>query len=135
MYKPPSQNLHILIVDDEPINILIINKILLNSFKNKPHIISASHGLDAVKQAYNHYFHIIFMDIMMPHLDGLQAANQIRVFNTLSPIIFITALSDILSIKLPKNSSIIQKPISHTDIHKILSQYPSTSSLLNNPPV
>lgn len=115
--------MHILTVDDEPINHLVLNGILKRIFQN-PTIMSSPDGQDAIKKAYTTHYNLIFMDICMPQLDGLQAAQQIRVFNQFSPIIFITALENINSISLPKNSSIIKKPINIESIKTVLNNYP-----------
>ncbi len=56
-------------------------------------VFEAENGLQAVSMCKNNEFDIIIMDIMMPHLDGFSAAEQIRVFST-TPIIMLSALGE-----------------------------------------
>jgi len=45
----------------------------------------------ALLNAYNSDFHIIFMDIKMPELDGIETAKKIRIIDSNVVIIFITS--------------------------------------------
>ena len=84
------QNKRILIVDDEPYNILGL-KILLPQASNVSildNIDVASNGQDAVNKvlaAYNmgeFSYGLIFMDCNMPIMDGFEATDYIRNFIT-----------------------------------------------------
>jgi CheY-like chemotaxis protein len=77
----------ILIVDDEPYNIMGLKIILMQS--SVPNIVSiieeAYNGKEAiskVKQAYEkgYSYGLIFMDCSMPVLDGYDASDLIRAF-------------------------------------------------------
>ena len=80
----------ILIVDDDPEIIEILNYNLINSgFITK----SASNGLEAIKKAKKFIPDIILLDVMMPEMDGIEACIKIREIKTLTNtrIIFLSA--------------------------------------------
>ena len=82
------KNKNILIVDDNKINILVAKQCLL---KEGLIISEASNGLEAVELTKNKSFDIILMDIQMPVMDGFEATEKIREFNTKVPIIALSA--------------------------------------------
>ena len=80
----------VLIVDDDPEIIEILNYNLINSgFITK----SASNGLEAIKKAKKFVPDIILLDVMMPEMDGIEACIKIREIKTLTNtrIIFLSA--------------------------------------------
>ena len=80
----------VLIVDDDPEIIEILNYNLINSgFITK----SASNGLGAIKKAKKFIPDIILLDVMMPEMDGIEACIKIREIKTLTNtrIIFLSA--------------------------------------------
>jgi len=82
-----------LIVDDE-----LSNRIILKSLLKKYgyDVIEADNGEKAVAMFHQQKPDIIFMDIMMPVMDGYTAVEEIRKTKTdlFIPIIFLTAMSD-----------------------------------------
>ncbi|MDR0805121.1 MAG: response regulator transcription factor [Oscillospiraceae bacterium] len=80
----------ILITDDEPGIADVLGKYAaLDDYE----VFTAANGLEAVKLASEQAFDIIVMDIMMPGLDGITAAKQIRKFSDV-PILFLSAKGD-----------------------------------------
>lgn len=82
-----------LIVEDEETNRLIL-KSLLN--KRGYEVIEAIDGEQAVACFTRHDPDIIFMDVMMPVMDGYEATRRIKQLaaSRFVPVIFLTALSD-----------------------------------------
>jgi CheY-like chemotaxis protein len=65
----------ILVVEDDPVNPLVITR-MLRRLGHEADI--AKNGREAVEATAKVAYDIIFMDLMMPELDGIQAARQIR---------------------------------------------------------
>ncbi|MDH3387252.1 MAG: SpoIIE family protein phosphatase [Gammaproteobacteria bacterium] len=82
-----------LIVDDEKTNRLILKSLL---GKQGYQTIEAVNGQEAVDLFHQEHPSIIFMDVMMPVLDGYEATRQIKAAsaNHFVPVIFLTAMSD-----------------------------------------
>jgi len=84
------QNKNILLVDDVKINQLITQKTLT---KKEIKCVTADNGEDAVLRAKEQQFDLILMDIHMPGIGGIEATKQIRLFDTKTPIIALTAIT------------------------------------------
>ncbi|MCQ8896772.1 CHASE domain-containing protein [Limnobacter humi] len=83
--KVPSQS--ILIVDDMPINLKILRKLLENDGHR---VVSVVSGEAAVRACETEKFDLIFMDISMPGISGYEATRQIRVaclLNSETPVV------------------------------------------------
>jgi signal transduction histidine kinase/CheY-like chemotaxis protein len=85
---PPQlqQDIHILIVEDEPINQIFIEALLDQFGYLHDH---ASNGMQAIEALKKKYYHIILMDCQMPVMDGYEATEKIRAmhFEQENPII------------------------------------------------
>ncbi|WP_421382907.1 response regulator transcription factor [Bacillus salacetis] len=79
--------MNILVVDDEKDMVLLLNSYL------KAHdysVLSAGNGREAVDVLKKESVDLVLLDIMMPVMNGLEAAKEIRTFSEV-PIIFLTA--------------------------------------------
>ncbi|MGV8986594.1 MAG: ATP-binding protein [Cypionkella sp.] len=86
-----SARLSVLVVEDNDFNRLIVRDILS---KDGHSVTEAVNGEEGIAQANAQAFDVILMDISMPGIDGLQAAEQIRQGNGASraaPIVALTA--------------------------------------------
>lgn len=82
--------LTVMAVDDNPANLKLITALLSERVE---HVISCSSGHKAVAAASKQKFDIVFMDIQMPHMDGVTAGKKIReiTINRETPVIAVTA--------------------------------------------
>ncbi|UJW57069.1 response regulator [Bacillus sp. A116_S68] len=70
--------LRIMLVDDEPIEREGLQLILHKNRSNFTVVAEAENGIEAVEMAIIHKPDLIFMDIKMPEVDGLEAIKQIQ---------------------------------------------------------
>ncbi|MGP7734576.1 two-component sensor histidine kinase BarA [Oceanimonas smirnovii] len=90
---PPAskQPLRVLAVDDNPANLKLISAMLGELVSQ---VDTGRNGQDALNLATANHYDIIFMDIQMPVLDGIQATQEIRRqggLNATTPIVAVTA--------------------------------------------
>ncbi len=71
-----NSNFHILVVDDEPINIQVLNNHLkANNYK----VTQALNGKEALAALENnHNFDLILLDVMMPNMSGYEVCAKVR---------------------------------------------------------
>ncbi len=91
----PDHKANILIVDDEPRNLKLLEAILI-PYKNY-RVIKASNGNDALSIANKFEVDLILLDIMMPYMDGYEVCRLLKSNDKtrLIPIVMITALNDV----------------------------------------
>lgn len=80
------KDLNILIAEDNDSNYLLIKKLLKDN-----QLTRAITGVEAIEKIKAQTFDIVFMDIRMPVMNGLEATSLIREFNRITPIIALTA--------------------------------------------
>ena len=88
-FYPDSQNIHILIVEDNQIN----QKLLEHLFKEwKLSFDIANNGIEALEKLKAGKYDLVLMDVQMPGMDGYTATQEIRLRLKLDiPIIAMTA--------------------------------------------
>ena len=84
----------ILIVDDDPDNLKILQGVLK---KTGHKILMANSGERALYQIEHQSPDLILLDVLMPGIDGFETCRQIKLDPATAriPIIFLTALSDV----------------------------------------
>lgn len=85
---PPN----ILIVDDEPINRVLLRRLLEKEYT----VTEATDGFEALKLIHKNDYDLILLDIMMPRMNGLDVLAEIRETHpsTDLPVILVSALRD-----------------------------------------
>lgn len=80
----------VLVVDDEkPLRDFVRRNLEARHYK----VLTASNGLEAMATFNNEKVDLVILDLMMPHLDGLETTRRIRE-SSKTPIIILTALGE-----------------------------------------
>ncbi|MGF1724903.1 ATP-binding protein [Photobacterium nomapromontoriensis] len=118
-------SLNILVAEDSPTNQLVA-KLMLEKRGHQVKI--ANNGIDVIDMTQNHpeSFDIIFMDISMPEMDGIQATQILRMTGVDLPIIALTA--NVMQSDQAKYFSVgmndfLAKPILAQELNNILNKY------------
>ena len=114
---------NVLIVDDNPFNREFLRAVLeLEGLI----VFEAESGKDALKQIELNVFSIIFMDILMPGMDGFETTRKIRSKGIKTPIVAVSAMS----FKQDRQRSLeagcddfLPKPIDTSVLKAILSRF------------
>lgn len=112
----------ILIAENEPINFLFLEAAIVSLQKplnTKFYIIHAGNGSEAAKAVRSNAVDMILMDIKMPKLNGVQAAEIIKKENKRIPIVAQTAFKN----KIFDNDlfdEVLIKPIDTKDIRRLI---------------
>ncbi len=85
-----TNNPNVLVVDDEKsLRDFVRKNLEVRGYK----VLTASNGLEAMALFNTERVDLVILDIMMPHLDGLETARRIRQ-SSIVPIIILTALGE-----------------------------------------
>lgn len=115
----------IAITDDNTDDIELLSSLICSCLKNNNiedvQIVKFTNGTDLLKCLKNIIFDIIFLDIYMTGINGIETAEMIRSINSSVKIVFITTSNDFASESFNVNAShYILKPIDILKIDKML---------------
>ncbi len=85
-----SLSLKILVVDDDELSRRLMRVILT---REGHRVDAAANGLEALEAVKNSQFDIVFMDLHMPEMDGMDASRKIRAWEGENSHTFIVALT------------------------------------------
>jgi CheY-like chemotaxis protein len=117
-----NKRIQILIAEDNRVNMKLA-KTFIRSFLSNVKIHEAKNGLEVLNLLEEERVDLIFMDIQMPLMDGIEATKKIRAFNKNVPIIGLTALTEedaAFKSKAIGMNDYITKPISKEKIFNTL---------------
>lgn len=109
---------HILLVEDEPVIRELVSSMLSDGAVQ---VQCASNGLEGLKLARSHSFHLILMDVVLPQLDGISVCRMLKSdpLTAGSTIYMLTAKSkktDMENATLAGADGYIQKPFKGADL-------------------
>ena len=82
---------HILVVDDDP----VIGRLFVDSLKNDSYQVTTTlSSLEALRLVARDHFDLIFLDLVMPELDGAELFRRIREIDADVPMAIITGYPD-----------------------------------------
>ena len=124
--KEPLKGFHLLVVDDNRGNRTLAEKVLMDMGAK---VNVAVNGLEAVEMYQKNNFDLIFMDVQMPVMDGMQATRKIRSLPKGAgkvPIIALTAHSLRDEIELYREIGMnawLPKPLKEKDLMSMIAQF------------
>ena len=110
-------------MDDEA----IIRHLLTDVLKDDQHqVVSVENGKEAVDRVKNSRFDLIFSDVHMPVLNGLEMVKKIRTIDKDITIVMMDSFPDLLSELAQEEGAItcIHKPFELKEIREILKNLP-----------
>ena len=124
-------SLKVLVVDDNLLNIKVADKIFKAYNINIDSVMSGFECLDKVK---NNKYDVIFMDIMMPKMGGVETLKKLRETVT-TPVVALTA--DAIEGKCDRYlevgfSDYLTKPIERDKLKSVLSKYVRKNNVLKD---
>jgi PAS domain S-box-containing protein len=126
---PPAQTVEnpqaarVLVVDDMDMILFVIRDMLL---RYGLRVDTALNGYDAVEKARQNAYDLIFMDHLMPGMDGIETAAEIRKFRKELPIIVLTSnmASDAEAKYLTAGfNGFLSKPVAKPQLEETLKQW------------
>lgn len=127
MLNALPEELSILLAEDNLIN----QKVAQSIFKNIGYEIEiAKNGKEAVEMMEYGKYDVLFMDLLMPEMDGYQATSQIRKLGHTLPIIAMSADEDDVTRKAAFESGMneyVRKPARVENVKQLLIKLFSTS--------
>lgn len=125
--------INILLVDDEPLILDVLNKIIQRYFKTNSYenysIDTANNGFEALGMMEKTKYNMLFLDFMMPKCDGIEVLDTTRITNKEKHqpyICMVTAMglnSNKKIFKEKKATSYIFKPFTINTINLMLDRY------------
>lgn len=87
--KPDLAGRRILVADDTPANLMVVEQMLANWGAD---VVTATNGKEAVDAAAASRFDLVYLDLQMPVMDGMQAMREMRDSgNANLPVVALTA--------------------------------------------
>jgi len=124
---PAGRSLRILLAEDERINRLTLERILT---KQGHEVLAVADGRKCLELLRQDRFDLVFMDIQMPEMDGLEATQQARSLNdpekSRIPIVALTAHAmkgDREKFLAAGMDDYISKPVHAEEIRRVLSRF------------
>jgi CheY-like chemotaxis protein len=113
----------ILVIDDDK---AIRNSFVLTFEDTDCKIETAESGLQGVEKIKNNHFDLVFLDLKMPQIDGVQTLRRIREFNKSLLVYIFTAFHRDFFIELEEAVSdglqfeIVQKPLDSEQLKELV---------------
>jgi CheY-like chemotaxis protein len=114
--------LQVLLVDDSQTARRLMTRILDRS-RFAIHLAEAGSGSEAIRQARGTVFDVIFCDLNMPDMSGLEAAQALLRMNAESKIVVVSTVTEGPTIDEARQAGVfafLQKPFDHENVDAIL---------------
>lgn len=119
----------ILLVEDNVVNQTVFEAMLNDTMAE---LRIANDGLEALEMLRDFEPELIFMDIQMPNMDGLECCKKIKVDDPLTPVIALTAnvmTDDLREYRKQGFDDYMPKPFEMSRLHSLLNKYIDANKL------
>ena len=129
-YENFYSHLHVLAVDDYSANLKLVEALLENI---NVRVTAVDSGRKAIQACENNKFDVIFMDVQMPEMDGIETTKKIRSLegiNQKTPIVALTAHAMLFEREVLLKAGMddyLCKPVSDSDLIKVLKKWSQKS--------
>lgn len=113
----------VLIVDDNPFNRELLKRFIETEGFG---VVESRNGKEALEQVENNPFSLIFMDLLMPGMDGYETMRRIRGNGVTTPIIIVSSMNsqdDRNQCKEAGANDFLPKPIDIQKVKEIIRKY------------
>jgi DNA-binding NarL/FixJ family response regulator len=86
-----AQKANILIVDDQPNNLIALEAVVADLSQN---VVKAQSGREALRCLLNDDFAVILMDVKMPGMDGVEALRKLRELSNPARVLVVTSFTE-----------------------------------------
>jgi len=120
LFSPEAMRLRVLLANDSATTRMLLTRMLesLNS-----EVVSCENGQEAVRRALAEQYDLVFLDLQMPVLGGLEATRELRSRRYVQPIVAITGLNDAELRQLCLRvgfDAFLQKPVSPEALRQLI---------------
>lgn len=122
VFQAETEKKSILVAEDIDSNFLLVSSILQKQY----HLARVDNGAEAVEAMKQHSYDVVLMDMKMPVMNGMEATEAIRKFDTTTPIIALTAHafdSDRKAALAAGCNEYVVKPINRKQLFDALKKY------------
>jgi CheY-like chemotaxis protein len=130
MAADPHARFHILLVEDEPVIRELVSSMLSDGSVD---VVCAADGVEGLKLAKSHPFHLILMDVVLPKLDGVSVCRILKSDPATAqvPLYMLTAKAkkaDVETATLAGADGYIQKPFRGTELMALVDRLRAAAS-------
>ncbi|MBW2960501.1 response regulator [Mesonia aestuariivivens] len=121
------KDLEVLIVEDNPVNTLLITEVI-SQILPTAHLSFAKNGKIAIEKCNKSFFNLIFMDVQMPVMSGLEATRAIRTLEDFQHTIIFALTARILAEERKEcidsgMNAVLTKPLKFNEIKKMIAKF------------
>lgn len=122
--RPALSEAMALLADDMSLSLKLLSRLLRDQGINR--IITAESGSQAVIQFFRQRPDLVFLDIDMPGLDGIDVLKQVKSWSPETFVCLVSGNATMVNVKVAKTygvNAFLVKPISGLNLQRVLSLY------------
>ncbi|MFC1646336.1 response regulator [Candidatus Omnitrophota bacterium] len=118
---PIQSKINVLVVDDEEVLRSLFTDILQDRGYN---VVTAVNGLEAQDKVREIYFHVAFIDVHMPVMNGAQTLRAIKEISPKTAIVMMDSFPDILLEEAEREGAVscIHKPFDIKEVIEVIEE-------------